>query len=79
MNIVYTYAHNFTIIHDLVYHGTLNHISVHRHVENVQKHCLMHMHAPVAVDADSFTYNIYQLVKRDNIHCCVPSLFIGSI
>jgi hypothetical protein len=54
MNAVYAYAHNFTIIHDLVYHGILNHILVHRHVENVQKHCLMHMHAPVAVDADSY-------------------------
>jgi hypothetical protein len=78
MNVVYAYAHNFTIIYDLVYHGTLNHILVHRPVENVQKHCLMHMNAPVAVNADSLTGSIYQLVKKVNIHCCVSSLFVGS-
>jgi hypothetical protein len=78
MNVVYAYAHNFIIIYDLVYHGTLNYILVHRHVKNVQKHCLMHMNASVAVDAYSLADNIYRLVKRVNIHCCVPSLFVGS-
>jgi hypothetical protein len=78
MNVVCAYAHNFTIINDLVYHGILNHILVHRHVENVQKHCFMHMNALVTVDADSLTVSIYRLVKRVSIHCCSPSLFVGS-
>jgi regulatory protein YycH of two-component signal transduction system YycFG len=69
MNVAYAYAHNFTVIHGLVYHGTLNHILVHHHVENVQKHYLMHMNAPVSVEASSLTENSYQLVKRVNNHC----------
>jgi hypothetical protein len=69
MNVVYAYAYNFKIIPDLVYHGTLSHILVHRS----WRMCLMHTNAPVAVGADTLTDNIYRL-----IHCSVASLFLGS-